>query len=618
MPYPNEHAARLRDPKRYERFRRENNKFGAGVHAIWGIRQGKVELQAIRFQASKWTVARARKWLKDHNYKPILFEEASGKGKQREARVFRGAAGGGELRTAQFEGRKHLVVPVVALVEGVIHAANSETPELVLAEEFARAPVAWNGRPVMYDHPQVDGEHVPANSPRVLEALRLGYVFNARLDADRLRVEAWVDPERAREVGEGAARLVHAIEAGETVEVSVGVIVEAEPVSGERNGQHYDAVWREVIPDHVALLPEGKVGACSVDMGCGASRAAATGGGEGDMTRSGFLAKLKETFESAVRSVVADAPPDVEEQERLVERAARLGVPWERTEALLRPLADDGTSDVELRRALEDALHSTEPAFLGVVEVYPDAAKVIYAVSPEGDVKFYRRGYELAADGAVTLKDDAEEGRWTQTFELITASAAPVGRDGQASTTAPASEGGISMDKKQKVAAIIASGKTCFVAADAAVLEQLPDERITALEAHVAAQAATPPAAEAKPPEEPPKEEQPKAEAEPLTEEKVLAAFPDLKKIVDDHRTTATNRKAALVAQLKDAAKAAYTEDELKAMPVEQLEKIAALTSKPKADFAPLAPREGGEERPQSSDELRAAMRERLKVVRPA
>lgn len=77
MPYANEHSARLEKPEKYKRFRRENNKFGPGIHAVWGILPDeKVELQAIRFDASKFTVFRARKWLKDHNYKPILFEPA--------------------------------------------------------------------------------------------------------------------------------------------------------------------------------------------------------------------------------------------------------------------------------------------------------------------------------------------------------------------------------------------------------------------------------------------------------------------------------------------------------------------------------------------------------------
>jgi len=79
MPYPNEHAARIHDPDKYDKIRRENNKFKSGIHAIWGIKDGKTELQAVRFDASKYTVAQAKKWLKDNNIKYILFEPASGK-----------------------------------------------------------------------------------------------------------------------------------------------------------------------------------------------------------------------------------------------------------------------------------------------------------------------------------------------------------------------------------------------------------------------------------------------------------------------------------------------------------------------------------------------------------
>jgi hypothetical protein len=80
MPYPNEHSARMKDPSRYVRFRRENDKFGSGIHAIWGVTsEGTAELQAIRFDADKFTVAQAREWLQEHGHKPILFEPASGK-----------------------------------------------------------------------------------------------------------------------------------------------------------------------------------------------------------------------------------------------------------------------------------------------------------------------------------------------------------------------------------------------------------------------------------------------------------------------------------------------------------------------------------------------------------
>jgi hypothetical protein len=80
MPYPTEHSARLKDPSRYERFRRENDKFGPGIHAVWGITaDGKAELQAIRFDVAKFSVAEAKAWLKEHGHKPILFEPASEK-----------------------------------------------------------------------------------------------------------------------------------------------------------------------------------------------------------------------------------------------------------------------------------------------------------------------------------------------------------------------------------------------------------------------------------------------------------------------------------------------------------------------------------------------------------
>ena len=77
-PYPNEHAARITDPAQYDSFARKNNDFGDGIDAIYGVKNGKTELQAIRFKADKFTAAQARKWLADHDFKPIAFEEATG------------------------------------------------------------------------------------------------------------------------------------------------------------------------------------------------------------------------------------------------------------------------------------------------------------------------------------------------------------------------------------------------------------------------------------------------------------------------------------------------------------------------------------------------------------
>ena len=76
-PYPNEHAARITDPKLYDEFKRTNDKFGPGIDAIWGLKEGEISLQGIRFDKNKYAVDEAKKWLKDNDYTPIKFEPAT-------------------------------------------------------------------------------------------------------------------------------------------------------------------------------------------------------------------------------------------------------------------------------------------------------------------------------------------------------------------------------------------------------------------------------------------------------------------------------------------------------------------------------------------------------------
>jgi hypothetical protein len=182
-------------------------------------------------------------------------------------------AAAGTIRTAIFEEREHVVVPVVALVEGVIFPVNADTPELVLLEEFGKTPQGWDGRPVMPDHPQDDVRRISANDPKTLEEMAFGRVFHSKIDKKRLCMEAWIDPVRAEKVG--AEDQLKRIRNGKMIEVSVGCFVVAEEKSGVWNGQKYSAIWREIVPDHLALLPEGTVGACSNEMGCGTPRRAA-------------------------------------------------------------------------------------------------------------------------------------------------------------------------------------------------------------------------------------------------------------------------------------------------------------------------------------------------------
>jgi hypothetical protein len=78
MPFVEEHAGRLIDPKEFKNFRRKE--LANGVDAIYGIRSnGKTEIQSLRFDSSKFTETQAKAWMKDNNFNPILFEPSIGR-----------------------------------------------------------------------------------------------------------------------------------------------------------------------------------------------------------------------------------------------------------------------------------------------------------------------------------------------------------------------------------------------------------------------------------------------------------------------------------------------------------------------------------------------------------
>ena len=90
-PFPNEHAARLKSPGLFDddTFRRKKDgtiygsiKVPATIAVIWGKlkEHNKPEdnpiPQTLRFPTDDWTVAEAKKWLKDNGIKYIAFEPA--------------------------------------------------------------------------------------------------------------------------------------------------------------------------------------------------------------------------------------------------------------------------------------------------------------------------------------------------------------------------------------------------------------------------------------------------------------------------------------------------------------------------------------------------------------
>lgn len=167
------------------------------------------------------------------------------------------------IRTETHQGKKHLVVPVVMMVEGVHNGSHGAV--FHSAEELGKIPGSWNGIPVTIDHPIKNDEFVPANDPEMIDKVTVGRIYNTKMDGIKLIAEAWIDEKKCREV---SIEALGYIRNKKPLEVSVGVFSEEIEEKGIWNNEEYETIAINHRPDHLALLPGG-VGACSWSDGCG-------------------------------------------------------------------------------------------------------------------------------------------------------------------------------------------------------------------------------------------------------------------------------------------------------------------------------------------------------------
>jgi hypothetical protein len=547
-----------------------------------------VEGNRIAFRSGKWCVlsrdetwvlarhsdlGTARQWRKERYVRPV--DSGSVQVLQGASRHIHLLAATGTIRTAMFEDREHTVVPVVALVEGVIFPVNAKSAELVLAEEFGKTPQGWNGRPVVSDHPAEMDKRISANEPTVLGKHAFGTVFNTRVSGKRLLMEAWIDRSKAEKAG--VTDLLKRIDSGEMLEVSVGAFVVAEEKSGTFNGQKYSAIWREIVPDHLALLPQGTVGACSIKMGCGTPRAAAQRfNAEGD-SAAGAGGEMKDGEDGLLRKVL-----------NAVIKAAGGEAEGGDQPTGFKNAAGASLSDSELRKLLDAALRSTEPGYLGVDSVFPKESTVVYAMSPDGPVQLFKRGFSIT-EGAVSFADTKDEVKAVTRFEPVgSAEAAQLAAAscGCSGKVVPPAQGGSPMAlsaKGERLKKLLETSKATFAEADIPTLEKvLSDTQLTALEAAAAppAPVAAAPAAVVVAPAavavvEPAKPKTPEEEEAAY----LAAAPPSIRKMIEEHKARAAARKTELVAAMQSTKQTAYSEAELQALDVPQLEKLVTLTA---------------------------------------
>tara|TARA_R110002110_G_scaffold13929_5_gene66155 strand:+ start:3945 stop:5414 length:1470 start_codon:yes stop_codon:yes gene_type:complete len=183
-----------------------------------------------------------------------------------------------ELLVSNLSAKKHryeslgstqfLVAPVTLIREAVLNGSNG--PLFYSGEEIKQVVQEWNGMPAVVNHPYDDQDRpVSARSPRVLNDVGIGYVYNVRYQeiSKSLVGEVWIDIEKSNLIN---TTIVSNIENAKPVDVSTGLALHQEPVADGStfNETPYTAKATNYKPDHLAILPTSS-GACSVAQGCG-------------------------------------------------------------------------------------------------------------------------------------------------------------------------------------------------------------------------------------------------------------------------------------------------------------------------------------------------------------
>lgn len=697
MPYPNEHACRLHSPSPYvgwARISRRSASIGKTYDVIRGKKHdGTWEDQAFRYPRDRWSADQARRHCNAHDG---TFEAASPRVSERQTqerrnhvmRLQRNIATlqfGIPIRQETFEGRPHLIVPVVALVEGV--HVGSRGSAFYPGEEIGKYVDAWNGIPLPVFHPEEYEMNVSANTPQLIEERSVGRLFNASFDPDgsKLKGELWIDIGKAEKISPAVLSLIRS---NRHLEVSTALWSDGDGTPGQWRGEEFDATVRNYRPDHLALLPGGE-GACSWADGCGV-RVNDIGGGKFEVsfqlnirgtartpsfdgTESVSWANVTTSF-SAYRDAyyrskdgrpdnvptrVQDAPSALRnwiasktllgegsaDNERdliffpvvnpktgklnegalravISGRGAQARIPAEakasaqrkarnllnkhfgaelevgeamkdeksglkeKLKALIQSVADavglhvQELSHEELRSKIQRTLDTMDnPGWIHFVKEVYDGSVVYEARGnnpsetgqPAPIVKLYRRGFSVDDNDEITLKDDTEEVKEEKTYVPVENTSTIVNKD-----HIKKSEEAV-MEKKELIEGLITCDQTKFEEKDRewlATLEVEKLERLGVLEKKES---------EKKPGEEEPKKEPEKKEEKltgneaPTVEQYIEKAPPEIQGVLNRAVKRDQIIKSDLVKALMANDRNSFSEEQLKAKEIDELENLVGL-----------------------------------------
>lgn len=174
--------------------------------------------------------------------------------------------GGRQGRREHIAGQEYAVYPVVMLVPGV-HQGAIGGPVYYPPEVIAASVPKWNGIAATVNHPiNAQGDYcLLSENPEIKNQKSIGDIASPFSKIGKLMGKIRLNVLKTNQTHPG---MIEALDSGQAMDVSTGLLALDDGRPGQWNGERYEASITEIIPDHLALLPD-QAGACSWQDGCG-------------------------------------------------------------------------------------------------------------------------------------------------------------------------------------------------------------------------------------------------------------------------------------------------------------------------------------------------------------
>lgn len=164
------------------------------------------------------------------------------------------------IRREKRDGRDVIIVPSATLPDNVV-MNRIRYP----AEEIEKSYQTLDGTPAPLGHPELNGKFVSASDPRGMVAGFVGaWNENVRRENGRVFIDKIIDVGYASQL-EGGRAVLNAIEKGEPIHTSTGLLARMRPV---KNDDSADAEAFDMVFDHDAILLD-VAGAATPEQGVG-------------------------------------------------------------------------------------------------------------------------------------------------------------------------------------------------------------------------------------------------------------------------------------------------------------------------------------------------------------